>query len=103
MKFTDILGWVILIILLAGFIWCMMIIIPDTYHSIKSYHIMQDECEANPDICFCSDGDCSIKSSCSYSQFNNGPVIGGCNYTRLCEIFKKANWKEGLWDYDCNK
>ena len=102
MNAVDILEWIGIIVLLAvcGYITTSLVII--SYDQIHSYRIMQNECEINSDICFCNYGECTIKSSCSYSQFNNGPTIGGCNHTRLCAIFKKANWKEGLWDYDCN-
>ena len=98
---TEIFGWIFVLILLGGMIWVLSIVIPDAYQNIRSYNIMQNECEANPDICFCDQGSCSVKSSCSYSKFNNEPMTGGCNTTRLCEIFKRADWKEGLWDYDC--
>lgn len=98
---TEILGLILCIVLIVGGSYVLYMLIPAVYQEIRSYQIMQDECDANPDICFCSQGSCSIKSSCSYSQINGGPTIGGCNHTRLCEIFKRADWKEGLWDYDC--
>jgi len=76
-------------------------IIPQAIADIKSYNIMVDECEMNPDICFCDIGSCSIKSRCDYKTIDDGPTTGGCNYTKICEIVKKANWKEGIWEYDC--
>lgn len=64
---------------------------------------MQEECANNPDVCFCDLGSCSIKSSCSYTTINDGPRTGGCNHSKICEIVTKANWKEGIWEYDCAK
>ena len=97
----DAIGWVLLFIILIGGIWVCSIILPDAYREIRSYQIMQAECDANPEVCFCDRGYCSIKSSCSYTTINNEPTTGGCNHTKICEIFKRANWKEGIWEYDC--
>ena len=97
----DIFGWILIVILLIGGVWALSIIIPDVYNEIRSYNIMQNECEANPDVCFCDSGSCSFRSSCSYTTINDGPITGGCNHTKICEISRKANWKEGLWEYNC--
>ena len=101
MDFLDVLGWILIVVVLIVGVWSLSIIIPTAYHEAKSYWAMQDECEANPDICFCASGSCSMKSSCSYTRINDGPQTGGCNYTKICEIVTKANWKEGIWEYDC--
>ena len=97
----DILGFIFAACLIVGFVAIIFVLIPATYNEIKSYHIMQDECDMNPDICFCDMGSCSIKSSCSYRTINDDPTTGGCNYTKICDIVTKANWKEGIWEYDC--
>ena len=101
MNIWDIIGCVFIVLLIGGALYVIPALIIESYHEIRSYHIMQEECKANSDICFCASGSCSIKSSCSYSQINGGSMLGGCNTTRLCEIFKRADWKEGLWDYNC--
>jgi len=101
MDFSNVIVGIIIIGLVIGGAYILATIIPLAYNEIKSYHIMEDECKINSDICFCNSGSCTIKSSCSFSKINDDPTIGGCNHTRLCEIFKHANWKEGLWNYDC--
>jgi len=101
MDALDIIACIFSGLLLIGIILILFTVIPDAYNEYKSYNIMVDECNANPDICFCDRGSCSIKSSCSYNRINDGPTTGGCNYTRICDIVKKANWKEGIWEYDC--
>jgi len=97
----DILGYIFAVCLIVGFGVIIFTIIPDAYGEYKSYNIMKDECDINPDICFCDNGGCAIKSSCSYVKNNNDPISGGCNYTKICDIVNKANWKEGIWQYDC--
>lgn len=101
MDVSDIIGWVLVIVFLIGISYFLYVMIPVTYNEIRSYNIMQDECNVNPDICFCDRGSCSIKSSCGYTKINDGSTIGGCNHTKICEIVTKANWKEGIWEYDC--
>ena len=101
MEASEVIGWIVLVLLLIGMVWVLSVIIPDTYNEVRSYHILADECNANPDVCFCEHGSCSIKSSCSYTTINDGPTTGGCNHTKICDIARKANWKEGLWNYDC--
>jgi len=101
MEILDIVGWIVFIFILIFGVFVLSIIIPDAYNEYKSYHIMQEECDANPDICFCNNGGCTIKSSCSYTTINDGPTTGGCDHTKICEIVTKANWEEGIWEYDC--
>ena len=103
MDVSDMIGWIFIVIILIGGIWVCSILIPDAYHEIKSYQVMRDQCDMNPDICFCEYGECSIKSSCSYTTINDNPMTGGCNHTKICEMVTKANWKEGIWEYGCNK
>jgi hypothetical protein len=101
MDITEVVGWIFLGLVLILMVWALSIVIPDAYNEIRTYQILQNECEANPDVCFCEYGSCSVKSSCSYTQINDQPQTGGCDHTKICNIARKANWKEGLWDYDC--
>jgi len=95
-------GYFILYILLCvAFFIVIFTVVPQAYGEYRSYNIMKEECDMNPDICFCDGGSCSIKSSCSYTTINDGATTGGCDYTKICDIVKKANWKEGIWEYDC--
>ena len=101
MGFIDIFYCVVFILTIGFMVFILWTIIPQAYGDLKSYQIMVDECEMNPDICFCDRGSCSIKSSCGYTRINDEPTTGGCNHTKICDIVRKANWKEGIWEYAC--
>ena len=70
-------------------------LVPLLYSEINTYKILTEQCNNNPDVCYCDSGSCSFKSTCTGT--------GTCDNAKICDILIKANYKMGLWEYNCTR
>ena len=94
MKIGEFFGTLLILILISSMIIAGCFFIYIMYQDYYEYKILKQECnqDVNKDLCFCYDGACEVKYSCTNEE---------CKVfeKRLCEISTRAKSKDWIWRF----
>ena len=94
MKIEEVFNVAFIIIITVGMIIAGCFFIYIMYQDYYEYKILKQECnqDVNKDLCFCYDGACEVKYSCTNEE---------CKVfeKRLCEISTRAKSKDWIWRF----
>jgi hypothetical protein len=97
-KKGSIAGWIFVILLTLALGGAIVYVTYEFYKEITFFYKLERGCEEHPNICFCDNQGCTIKTSCTTNSTDSK-----CNYTEICDFAREIKWERILWDYECEE